>query len=68
MFHYLYNPLPTPENPWESISMDYIHGLLSTKKGNDCVFMVVDWFLKMAILSAYKRNITMIDTANMFFE
>jgi hypothetical protein len=55
----LYTPLPTPEKPWESISMDYMSGLPSTKQGNDCVFVVVDQFLKMAILTAYKKNITM---------
>jgi hypothetical protein len=64
----LYNPLPTPEKPWESISMDYMFGLPSTEQGNDCVFVVVDRFLKMAILTAYKKNITATDTTNIFFE
>jgi hypothetical protein len=27
----LYTPLPIPEKPWESISMDYMSGLSSTK-------------------------------------
>jgi hypothetical protein len=58
----LYTPLPTPEKPWESISMDYMSGLSSTKQGNDCVFVVVDRFSKMAILTACKKNITMTDT------
>jgi hypothetical protein len=64
----LYTPLPTPEKPWESISMDYMSGLPSTKQGNDCVFVVVDRFLKMAILTACKKNITVEDTAKIFFE
>jgi hypothetical protein len=64
----LYTPLPTPEKPWESISMDYMSGLMSTKQDNDCVFVVVDQFLKMAILTACKKNITMADTAKIFFE
>jgi hypothetical protein len=64
----LYTPLPTPEKPWESISMDYMSGLPSTKQGNDCVFVVVDRFSKMAILTACKKNITVTDTAKLFFE
>jgi hypothetical protein len=54
----LYTPLPTPKRPWESISMDYMSGLPSTKQGNDCVFVVVDQFLKMAILTTCKKSIT----------
>jgi hypothetical protein len=64
----LYTPFPTPDRPWESISMDYILGLLSTKRGNDCVFMVVDHFSKMVIVVAWKKNITEKATAKLFFE
>jgi hypothetical protein len=48
--------------------MDYMSGILSTKHGNDYVFVVVDRFLKMAIITAYKKNITVVDTVNLFFE
>jgi hypothetical protein len=51
----MYTPLPTPDRPWESISMDYMSGLPSTKWGNDCVFVVVDHFSKMVILVAARR-------------
>jgi hypothetical protein len=64
----LYTPLPTLEKPWESISMDYMSVLPSTKQGNDCVFVVVDRFSKMAILTSCKKNITMTDTAKLFFK
>jgi hypothetical protein len=64
----LYTPLPTLDRPWESISMDYMSGLPSTKWGNDCVFVVVDRFSKMAILVACKKNITTEATAKLFFE
>jgi hypothetical protein len=64
----LYTPLPIPEKAWESISMDYMSGLSSTKQGNDCVFVVNDRFFKMAILTTYKKNITSADTAKLFFE
>jgi hypothetical protein len=64
----LYTPLPTSDRPWVSISMDYMSGLPSTKKGNDCVFVVFDHFSKMAIMVACKKNITAEATARLFFE
>jgi hypothetical protein len=48
--------------------MDYMYGLSSTNQGNDYVFVVVDQFSKMAILTAYKKNITEVDTTKIFFE
>jgi hypothetical protein len=48
--------------------MDYMSGLPSTKRGNDCVFVVVDHFSKMAILAACKKSITTEATAKLFFE
>jgi hypothetical protein len=48
--------------------MDYMLGLPSTKKGNDCVFVVVDRFSKMAILATCKKSITTEATAKLFFE
>jgi hypothetical protein len=48
--------------------MDYMLGLPSTKRGNDCVFLVVDCISKMAIMDACKKSITTEATANLFFE
>jgi hypothetical protein len=48
--------------------MDYMSGLPSTKRGNDCVFVVVDHFSKMEILATCKKSITMEATAKIFFE
>jgi hypothetical protein len=64
----LYTPLPTLDRPWESISMEYMSDLPSTKRGNDFVFLVVDHFSMMAILAACKKNITVEATAKIFFE
>ena len=64
----LYAQLPTPSWPWESISMDYMSGLPSTKHGNDYVFVVTDRFSKMAIMASSKKNITAEETAKLFFE
>ena len=64
----LYSPLPTPSRPWESISMDYMSGLPSTKHGNDCVFVVVGSLSKMAIMVVCKKSITAKATAKIFFK
>eukprot|EP00253_Pinus_taeda_P021428 PITA_21428 len=64
----LYTPLPTPSRPWESISMDYMSGLPSTKHNNDCVFVVINRFSKMAIMAACKKSITTKAIAKFFFE
>jgi hypothetical protein len=54
----MYTPLSTPNRAWESISMDYMSGVPSTKRGNDFVFVVVDHFSKMAIMVSCKKSIT----------
>jgi hypothetical protein len=64
----LYTPLPIPKNPWESISMDYMTGFLSTKHENDYMFVVLDRFSNMDILTTCKKNVTAADTTKLFFE
>ena len=51
----LYSPLPVPSHPWESISMDFVGGLLMTKGGHDYLFVVVDMFSKMCMLMPCKN-------------
>jgi hypothetical protein len=48
--------------------MDYMSGLPSTKRGNECVFVVVDFFSNMAILDAYKKRIIAEATTKLLFE
>jgi hypothetical protein len=55
----LYTPLPTPDMPWESISM--VGKWL-------CFFVVVDHFSKMVIMVACKKSITGEATTKLFFE
>jgi hypothetical protein len=53
----LYYSLPIPTRPWESISMDFVGGLPTTRKGHDFLFVVVDMFRKMCILMSCKKMI-----------
>jgi hypothetical protein len=48
--------------------MDYMSGLLSTKNGNDCVFIVVDRFSNMVVLAPYKKSIINKAIANLLFK
>jgi hypothetical protein len=63
-----YTPLLNPDRPWESITMDYMLGLPSTKRGNDCDFVVVDRFSNKVNLAACKKRITAEATAKIFIE
>ena len=45
----LYTPLPIPSCPWETISMDFVGGLLMSRKGHDYLYVVVDHFNKMCV-------------------
>jgi hypothetical protein len=64
----MYAPVPTPDRPWESISMDYMSVLPSIQRENYYVFVVVDRFSKMAIMDACKKSITAKAIAKIFFE
>ena len=64
----MYTPLPNPDKPWESISMDYMSDLPSIKRGSNFIFVGVDRFSKMAILTTCKKNIMAEAMANLFFE
>lgn len=42
----LYQPLPVPSRPWESISMEFMGGLSITKWGYDYLFIIVGLSIK----------------------
>jgi len=44
----LLQPLSVPEWKWEEVSMDFIIGLLTTRKGNDSIWVIIDRLTKSA--------------------
>ena len=54
----LLQPLPIPDGPWQSISMDFIFGLPKSKQGNTGIWTIVDRFSKQAHFLPVKKTIT----------
>ena len=57
-------PLPIPEGPWKSISLDFITDLPSSK-GFDAILTVVDRYTKMAHFLPCTKTISSQETANL---
>jgi hypothetical protein len=62
----LLQPLPIPEGPWESVSMDFMVSL-PPSKGFDAIMVVVDRFSKMAHFIPTKDEATAQETGRLFF-
>lgn len=43
----LYTPFPILDRPWDSVTMDFVLGLLSTRQGKYSILVVLDRFTKM---------------------
>ena len=61
----LLQPLPIPKKPWLFISVDFIVDL-SPLKSFDPIFVVVDWFTKMAHLILYNKIVTEEEITRLF--
>jgi hypothetical protein len=63
----LMQPLPIPERPWSSVSMDLITQLPRTKTGYDAIFVVVCRFTKMVHYIPCVTAVSAPQLATLFF-
>ena len=64
----LLQPMPVPDGPWDSVSMDFITSLPLTKAGFNAILVVVDRLTKMAHLIPCKDTTTSEQFAELFFD
>lgn len=63
----LLEPLPVPQRPWESVSMDFISGLPKVGEYGS-ILVVVDWFSKYATFIPAPTYCTTEETAYLFLK
>jgi len=66
--HVLYQPLPLPSRPWESISMDFQSRLPTTQKKHEAIWVVVCRFSKMALFIPCTKTTTTTKTMELYFQ
>ena len=62
----LLQPLPIPENPWQSISMDFISGFPKAREYKS-IFVVVNRFSKYSVFMAAPEECPAEEASNLFF-
>ena len=62
----LLQPLPIPDSPWQSISMDFVFGLPKSTQGNNGIWTIIDRFSKQAHFLPVKKTIKAKNMAAMF--
>jgi hypothetical protein len=61
-------PLPIPDGPWESVSLDFVVALPKTQGGYDAVCVFVDRLTKMVHLVPTTTSVTAEQTARLLFD
>lgn len=62
----LLQPLPIPNKPWESITMDFILGIPRSIHGNNQIWVIVDRFSKQVL--PYQKTLKGPAAARMFIK
>ena len=62
----LFQPLPIPNAPWESISINFIFGLPKSTQGNTGIWTIVGYFSKQAHFIPVKKTIKAHHMARLF--
>ena len=64
----LLQPLPIPDVPWQSVSMDFIIQLPATQKGHDAILVFVDRLTKMVHFAPTRIDVSAKGVAQLFME
>ena len=62
----LLHPMPRPDNPWGSVSVDFIVSLPMTRSGYDAIAVFVDRLTKMIHVAPTTSNVDAVGTAELF--
>lgn len=62
------SPLPTLDNPWKLVSLDFMSCFTSNEHGNKFVFVIVDCFLRTRFLARCKKIVATKSTHKFLFE
>ena len=61
----LLQPLPVPEQKWQSVSMDFIIELPLTMRGHTGIVIFVDWLTKMVRLAPLRTDFSASDVVDL---
>ncbi|OWZ00633.1 reverse transcriptase [Phytophthora megakarya] len=61
-------PLPTPSECWDSVSMDFVFGLPRDSRWKTGIVIFVDRFSKLVHLAAVAAEVTSVQTARLFVD
>jgi hypothetical protein len=64
----LLQPLPIPDAPWASVSVDFIMPLPRTKRGHNGIVVFVDRLTKMAVFAPTSTSVKAEGVASIFFD